>query len=187
MSIPDLWLRYETWLKANVPRPYRLLRKGATESQFKKAEKQLDMKFTEDLKSFYQLHNGQDMRRTLLFNEHEFISLQRMVTEWEHWLELSEDGEFSYLKSQSDPEIQPVWWDKHWLPFTENGAGDHLCVDLNPTKSGTYGQIITLYHDNPSREKVANSIQEWFTDYVTGLEQGNYIFLKHTCSIVKKQ
>ncbi len=187
MTIIDLWTRYKSWLRYNVPKSFRGFKKGASTLQLSRVQKKLGINFTDDVREFYQIHNGQVQRRILLFNESELLSFQLMILEWAHWKELHDDGEFNHLKSESDPEVQPVWWDKNWIPFTDNGAGDHLCIDFNPTAKGKYGQIISLYHDQSYREKVADSLYEWFFNYINDLEKGHYVFSKQTCSILKKQ
>lgn len=186
MEMSDLWLRYHAWMKQRIPKPFRTFSKGASERKLLKTQKLLGVEFTSDLKTFYQTHNGQSIRRVYLFDESEFLSLDRMIFEWLQWKELHDDGEFNHLESDCEPEIQPVWWDRHWIPFTENGAGDHFCIDFNPTSQGTYGQIITLFHDQNIRQKIANSIHEWFTNYVNALENGAYTYSKQTCTILKK-
>ena len=48
-------------------------------------------------------------------------------------------------------------------------------IDLDPAPSGTAGQIIQMWHDNPTREKEANSLREFLQNYVADLEAGLYV------------
>jgi cell wall assembly regulator SMI1 len=41
-----------------------------------------------------------------------------------------------------------------------------LCIDLDPAEGGHVGQVITMWHDEPGREWIAGSFQEWLSLFV---------------------
>jgi cell wall assembly regulator SMI1 len=72
----------------------------------------------------------------------------------------------------SSPEIRAVWWSSGWLPVMENGGGDYVCVDLNPTKAGIPGQLVTFYHDETFRPLVASGIEALLRHLAEQLRSG---------------
>ncbi|MDD4330196.1 MAG: SMI1/KNR4 family protein, partial [Aliarcobacter sp.] len=78
------------------------------------------------------------------------------------------------------------WWNINWIPFTSDGCGDHYCLDLSPTATGTKGQVITLWYESEQREIVSQSFSLWFKEYVKQLYSGELIYSKEYNSIVYK-
>jgi cell wall assembly regulator SMI1 len=94
-------------------------------------------------------------------------------------------GTFEGVQSVRALGIQPQWWDAKWIPITYDGAGNHHCLDLNPTAHGASGQIITMWHDMPERELVASSFHSWLAVYIDGLEAGQYVYSAEYAGIVE--
>jgi len=117
------------------------------------------------------VHNGQHGNSHGLFDECEFLSTSRILQEWQIWKGLLDGGDFADAESNAQRGIRPVWWSPAWIPFTYNGAGDHLCLDLDPASEGTSGQVISLWHDDDLREKHAESFARWFSHYVEQVSQ----------------
>ena len=67
----------------------------------------------------------------------------------------------------------PHCWRRSWVPFLENGAGDHLCVDLAAEDGGTPGQVLMFYHDCDDRPIRSTSLEAWLADLVTSMESGS--------------
>jgi cell wall assembly regulator SMI1 len=67
----------------------------------------------------------------------------------------------------------PRWWRRSWVPFLENGAGDHLCVDLAAEDGGTPGQVLMFYHDWERRPVRSPSLEAWLADLVASMESGS--------------
>jgi cell wall assembly regulator SMI1 len=57
-----------------------------------------------------------------------------------------------------------------------NGAGDFLCVDLDPPEEGTSGQLILVHHDDPERIRMTRSLTSWLTRFADRLEAGDYAY-----------
>ena len=73
-----------------------------------------------------------------------------------------------------DPSIKRQWWSTKWLPFTDSGAGDHLCIDFDPTPQGVSGQIIWVDHETGPENVVAKEFQELVIRQADDLESGKY-------------
>lgn len=158
----EQWLHLESNLKRSNPSLFEDLAPPATSSEINDLEKKLGVTLPKDFVECLKIHNGQYGHAEGLFSGLEFLSTKRILEEWTIWKGLFDYGDFNDLKSDSDKGINSKWWDMKWIPFTYNGSGDHLCLDLNPTEEGEIGQIITLWHDNGERKKKASSFSEWF-------------------------
>lgn len=180
-SIQEIWVQIETWLMANAPNVLDFIQPGASEAQISDLERSLSIQLPEDVKSSYRIHNGQRAYTYGLMSGREFLSLERIKDEWQAWKELLDDGTFETDDGQdqgSEPAqgICNVWWSPGWIPLTYDGSGNHDCLDLNPAEGGTYGQIITMWHDDPVREIVAPSFCDWLRQQGEGLASGRLIF-----------
>lgn len=72
--------------------------------------------------------------------------------------------------------VQPCWWSPRWIPFMRNGGGDYLCVDQDPARGGYAGQVVTYYHDEAYRPRIAADISDMFARVADGLDTGTYKF-----------
>lgn len=160
------WKRLENWLKIHNPLLLADLNPPANDADIKLLEQKLGIQLPADFVECLNVHNGQRGKADWLFSGSEFLSSQRILDEWTTWKNLFGSGEFD--DAVADPEfgIQPFWWCSKWIPFTYNGAGDHLCLDLAPASGGTAGQVITLWHDDGTRKKKADSFAQWFAGFV---------------------
>jgi len=160
------WKRLEKWLDIHNPVLLADLNPPANDADIKLLEQELGIQLPVDFVECLRFHNGQRGKADWLFSGSEFLSSQRILDEWTIWKNLLESGEFD--DTVADPEfgIQPLWWCSKWIPFTYNGAGDHLCLDLAPASGGIAGQIITLWHDDGKRKKKADSFAQWFAEFV---------------------
>jgi cell wall assembly regulator SMI1 len=185
----EIWARIESWIRRNAPQVLDVLHPGASDVQIAELEEVLSIEFPEDFKASYRLHNGQSTYGYGLINGCELLSLERIRDEWQVWKTLLESGTFQTEDGQDQgcepaPGVCNVWWHPKWIPFTYDGGGNHDCLDLNPTESGTAGQIITMWHDEPAREIVAPSFQAWLNQYAESLEAGRLVFSEEYNGIV---
>jgi cell wall assembly regulator SMI1 len=58
--------------------------------------------------------------------------------------------------------VRDDWWNPRWIPFTHDGGGNHLCLDLDPAEGGAVGQVISMWHDSGERAVQGHSFGEWF-------------------------
>ena len=188
-NMEEIWVRIETWLRNNAPQVLELIQPGVSEAQMSELEEFLSVKFPDDIKSLYRICNGQSSYDYGILDGREFLSIERIKDEWSVWKELLDDGTFQDDDSQDqgsnpEPGIRNVWWSPQWIPLTYDGAGNHDCLDLNPTESGMDGQIITMWHDDDERKIVAPGIRAWLQQYADGLESGEFIFSEEYNGIV---
>lgn len=172
-KIDETWDRLEKWLKVNWPEGLKTLNAGATEKDFEK----LDQTFRGDIpvafKYFLKRHNGQKPDSEAIFPMGGLLSVKEIIEEYKIWTKLLDDGDLDPNEGTSDASIRPVWFHEKWLPITASGAGDNLCLDTAPTKKGTIGQVLTLWHDDDVRDLVGTGpFEDFFDSFVTDLETG---------------
>ena len=163
---------------------------GASEAEFEQLEQLIQAKLPEDFKALYRVFNGQAYEEGYVFDGEEWLSLERMAEEWEVWKGLLDDGEFDddeEADEDADSEVKALWWSPLWIPFTYDGSGNHLCLDLNPTSEGTYGQVIRMWHDDPQRPLEGKTFADWLETYIRGMEEGLYVYSEDYGGIFKKE
>jgi cell wall assembly regulator SMI1 len=161
-----IWEKLEEFLKINNNELFFDLNPPATETEISKLENQLGVLLPLDFKKCLKVHNGQKGDANGLFRDLEFMSTHRILNEWLVWKDLLDSGDFNNKKSTPASGIKSDWWNPKWIPFTYNGGGDHLCLDLDPTHEGHTGQIITLWHDDDARKNKAQNFKMWFEEFV---------------------
>jgi cell wall assembly regulator SMI1 len=159
---------------------------GATDQQINKAERRLGVTFPEPVRQSYRIHDGQEPDGPALIDAWEFLSLERIVDEWDVWKQLLDGGEFARSRSKPEPGIRGDWWAPRWIPLTYSGSGDHHCLDLDPAPGGTLGQVILMYHDMTERPLVAPSFEAWLGRFADDLEAGEYVFSEDDGGLVRK-
>ncbi|QDV37574.1 SMI1/KNR4 family protein [Tautonia plasticadhaerens] len=181
-----VWDRIETWLRANAPECLASLRPGATDEQIAEAEAYLEVSFPEDVRASYRIHDGQESDGPGLLDAEEFLSLGRIRSEWAVWKGLPDGGDFDGIRSDLDEGVRDDWWNPRWIPLTYNGSGDHRCLDLDPAPGREAGQVIEMWHDEPSRPRVAGSFRSWLEGFTNDLEAGRYILSEEYGGLVER-
>ena len=166
MMMKQQWETLEAHLKTANPALLVDLNPSATRVEIRELEQELGATLPADFVECLSVHNGQKGDSDWLFAGSEFLSTRRILEEWTVWKNLLDRGHFDGAKAESDAYVKAVWWSPAWIPFTYNGAGDHLCVDLAPSSQGRSGQVITLWHDDGARKKKADSFAQWFAEFV---------------------
>ncbi|ERS04590.1 hypothetical protein Q673_18310 [Marinobacter sp. EN3] len=169
------WKKFEEWLAQHWPEGLSRLNPPATDEQISELERQLEIKLPLDFVACLKVHNGQDGFLSF-FDGMEFLSCEEIYSQWAVWKELLDAGEFKDTFSEPDKGIKNHWWSSKWIPFTHNGGGDHLCLDLDPSESGSIGQVITMWHDMEARELQAKTFGDYFQGYVAGVLSGQYVY-----------
>jgi cell wall assembly regulator SMI1 len=183
----EIWDRIETWLAKNAPAVLAGLNGPASEQELDATERALGVTLPEDVRASYRRHNGQAGAEDL-FPDGEFLSLEGVRFQWGTWKELLDRGEFFGIDSNSDGrEVRTDWWHPAWVPFTYNGCGDHVCIDLAPGPEGEVGQIIEMWHDDGERPLEANSFREWLLDFAEALESDELGYSEEYGGIVWSQ
>lgn len=149
---------------------------GAAEDQIAAAEQALGLRFSADLRHLLLKHAGSVDERQVLPGW-ELFSPDRIVREWRIWEELRRD-EFvpDGLACEPDGPIKgDEWWRLGWIPFCGDGGGNHLCLDVDPPSKGMSGQVISMWHDDPSRVLIADSLTE-FIELIAKDAEGGGLF-----------
>ena len=178
-NTPSLWQKIQQSLLAIVPSIGESFQKPAEESQIKALEDAVTQPLPESFKEYLRTFNGQAqsdspnyfMGYNLLLPTDEIIETYQMLVE---------DFEGESIADELNPnKIQPVLWDKGWIPFTDFEATTRICIDLNPATNGVKGQVIMLYPgiDYQSDEVVlANSFEEFTQKIWNILDAKDYSF-----------
>lgn len=147
--------RLDAWLQKNRPDYYASLQPGLTPDELSELERRCGQPFSDSFKSFLTWRSGGD--EPLLEN----WSLNTELVET--WQELC-DTEFD----------RPNSWNEAWIPFLQNGAGDHLCLDMAGTFTRHKGQILEFWLDWEARAVTHPSFDLWLDVLVRSLEAGGW-------------
>ena len=60
-------------------------------------------------------------------------------------------------------------WNAKWIPIATDSYNNYLCLDLDPAKDGTVGQLITVYLDDIAMLR-SKSISAYFSDIQQGFK-----------------
>lgn len=136
------------------------LSEGATEEDFTTLERTLGVQIPEQLRSFYQIHNGQQeqIETTCFLRNLTLSSISEII---ENWTFLQEEFDPEDIEVDAQPGVQPFAWNAKWIPIASNGGGDYLCIDTDPTEEGTVGQVLYFWHDWGYRSVEAPSLFEF--------------------------
>ena len=152
----DLITRMDGWLQKHRPAYYATLATGVSVAALDDYERRTGITLPADLRALWLWKNGS--AEEALFTNHMFISVADSLSS-----KLELDGMIG-----SDFE-DPEWWKRQWVPFTQSFGGDHLCIDIVSEKPG---EIIDFWHDDPRREVVAPTLENWLHSLVETMESG---------------
>jgi cell wall assembly regulator SMI1 len=174
--VNELWDRLKSWLQENAPELLETMQPGASERKISALEQKLGVRLPDDYRAFLALSDGQVEDTEFYFQDGELLSSKNVYSQWGVWKELLDDGTFEDSASEPQLGIRGDWWNARWIPFTHDGGGNHLCLDLDPAKGGTVGQIISMEHDNGERLIMFNSFSHWLEQLLEDLDSGEIVF-----------
>lgn len=178
-GLAQLWDRWEAWLAEKASDWFDRLPPGADPGALDAAEAALGVPLPADLRASYARHDGDGSVRNMtlgIVGNHGWLSLAAALqTRAERNAQLR-DGVYTgpAFDVRARGPVQAVWWHEAWLPITDDGSSNHLCVDLAPAEGGEVGQIIRVWNRSERREVVASSLTAWIEQTVERLEQGVY-------------
>ncbi|HVY90587.1 MAG TPA: SMI1/KNR4 family protein [Hyphomonadaceae bacterium] len=172
----NAWQRYVAKATDLHPPFEDFLAGGASETDLIEAERIIGIALPDDLRHLLKLHDGSQGYQAL--PGWELLSSEGIISEWTIWEDLyrSEFKPEGYESEPSGPIRSDEWWRLKWIPFTRDGGGNCLCVDMAPAAGGTKGQVITLWHDNPGRELIAPSLTEFVEILAEDMEDGKLVW-----------
>jgi cell wall assembly regulator SMI1 len=187
-----IWNEIKNKLQTIAPDIVQGLLPGVTDAQLQGLEKQLDVKLPEAFVDFYKIHNGQNDTSPWMIDGEILLPFEQIYTEWSIWDDLLQNNHFvtdEGLPYTSEPEkgIKNVWWNSKWIPFTYDGCGNHLCLDLDPDTGGHYGQVIRMWHDDAERIILAISFTDWIKEYAEKLKNGDLVYADDYAAIINKK
>ena len=142
---------------------YQTLLPGISAEDIESLESKLGINLPEEFKLFYQWKNGQSTNKVKpLWYNRNLMNIEEVLETWTCMNELLALGEFE----------QPNWWDPHWIPFAENGAGDYYVLDLVGSFGGTPGQVIEFWNGDVDRNIYFASFSKWLETIISAIEQG---------------
>ena len=181
-DIENLWSRLEAWAGANAPDILSDLNPGATPEQITALESELGTALPDTFKTSLAVHNGENdgWPCRVFVNHGAYLSTSRIVEEWRQRQQFGEDieedpDELSQLGVISiDGPVHPKLFSPSWVPFLECNGDVFWAMDFSPAAGGTAGQIIEVDWEGCSWKVVADSFAEFFENYVTAIERGEY-------------
>ncbi|MGE8005592.1 SMI1/KNR4 family protein [Lysinibacillus sp. NPDC093216] len=138
------------------------LQPGATAEEFQLIETTLGITLPEEMKSFYRICNGQVWSQGVQpFVRN--LTLSPISEIIDNWKFLQEEFDPDDLLSDTEyaVEVKPTLWNEKWIPIAENGGGDYLCLDTDPTEKGVVGQVLYFWHDWGDRTIDADGLFEF--------------------------
>ncbi|MCR5890039.1 SMI1/KNR4 family protein [Hymenobacter sp. J193] len=166
MTFQQLLSRLDTLLQQHRPEYYATLAPPATATELDALEAAFQLKLPTELRQWYGWHNGH-LESKSIFQNHEFIQgnslapLSSVAESMRVNCELLAAGEY----------FMPNWWQTNWVPFLENGGGDHICLDLEGTFTGQPGQVLEQWHDMEQRTVLFPDLTAWLRAVVQAYEQ----------------
>lgn len=187
MGVDTAWDRIEVWLKAHAREVRKSLRPPAKPPAVQKVEAAIGLRLPPDFAASVGLHDGQnDEAESGLFPHTDdvfgpepawrLLPLAEIGDTWGQLKGLHDSGEFAGQATVPAPGVRADWWCPGWVPFADNGGGDHLCLDTTPGEGGRIGQVLVFRHDSRSRPLLACSFEELLTRLADGLESERYVF-----------
>ncbi|HTH74718.1 MAG TPA: SMI1/KNR4 family protein [Trinickia sp.] len=176
MPVAQSWSHLDEWLQRTpevVPEGFK---PPAHDDDIQVLEGALGVKLPVDFVASLKIHNGQASRHHASWGGECLLDVKGILSEWSCWRDLVASGDFEGMSSDPDSGVKDDWFNTRWIPFTTDGMGNGLCLDLDPAPGGTAGQVIRIWHDDERRERLALSFEQWLDRAVKelmGLERQN--------------
>lgn len=168
-----------TWIERNGSAEFfPVYGEPASPEAIGRAEQAIGMPFHPSLHALLRFSNGMTDHAPSLIDAFKLMTVDEIVSAYLFLSGEFPDGENlewdDHPPMRAAKGVQAVWWCAKWIPFMQNGGGDYLCVDMDPARAGSIGQVVTYYHDETFRPKVANDIGQMFARVAEGLVAGTY-------------
>ncbi len=150
----EILLQVEDWLLTHRSEYWALLNPPAHEYLFEALRATAGIVLPEDVKRFYQWHDGQKSRsfEPLLHNL-TFMTLMEMATTHQMHRHVATFDQWN-----------EDHWQPSWAPFLSNGGGDYLCVATESFRDIPVGSILWYDHETSDREIVHKDFDAFLLD-----------------------
>lgn len=169
-DIGEVWRRIEAVLAQKAPRVLATLAAPALPDEIAWAEEALGTPFPMEFAQSMSIHDGQTAEVPLA-GSFVLLPCREIVHQWRIWEELWARGDFAGRVAVAEGPVRPQWWNRLWIPVTQDGSGDHHCLDLDPPPGGRHGQLISLWHDSGRRIVVAEGFPRWLVEVARSWEE----------------
>jgi cell wall assembly regulator SMI1 len=173
-DMKDIWRRIVASLAKVVPEDELVLEflPGATEAEVAEAESRMGLRLPDDVRESYKVHNG--MGDLGAFYENQRLNvLDEVVSAWHLMCNLVEAFE-EFTPEPPPGPVKRVWANSKWVPLTESGGGQQVCIDLDPPEGGMLGQAIEFCHETGPIRVLAASWRDFLSQFADDLEAGKY-------------
>lgn len=168
----NLWERIQNSLEAkSATAVVNDLNPGADPDQIAELTRQFDGQTVDELAAYLRIHNGQDGRFDLIA-PWQLLCVESIESEIELMNATFPDGEEEDIEAIGP--VKPLLWNRAWIPFASDGAGNLLCIDSDPDDGGTNGQVIQWAADPPYVEVIATNLRAWLEEFAVDLERDIY-------------
>jgi cell wall assembly regulator SMI1 len=154
-DVQGLLGRLEKWLARHRRHFLEGLLPGADPAALEELQRHIGVPLPASLHALLAWHNGQSPE-----------SQGRFVGDWF----LMGTGPIADAKRELDAGGQESGWQRAWVPFLDNDAGDYVCLDT--AQPGT--PVREFWQDRNDHPVVAASLEAWLADVVAAMERGDY-------------
>ncbi|GIZ14434.1 SMI1/KNR4 family protein [Capnocytophaga catalasegens] len=177
MNTTAIWQEIITIIKNINPKIYQTLNPPATDAEIEQLENEIGITLPQSFKDYLKVFNGQQHNNYehLMLGYNAFLSVDEIIKWWHIQMDLFADEE--PIEHLVENKIQPVIWDKNWLPFTNYEGSAMLILDFNAGKNGTNGQVFTYFSGMDSEVDeivIADSFAVFSQNLLSELQQNHY-------------
>lgn len=174
-NVEKSWDRIHAWLGLNANNILQSLQEPANLTHISTLEDLVGTTLPQQLTELYSKHNGinPDFCANLIYGIN-FIPVENTIEQINDYGSVSDQLSLKY----ADAGIVPSYtFGKKRVPIADDSGACLLCVDLDPSEHGIFGQVILLDHDSGVALKLADSIDELLEKFAEDLESGKYTLL----------
>ncbi len=175
LSVDSCWAFLESQIGGSSALP-----PGASANAIAKAEAAMRVKFPADFRKLLLRHDGSGEYFISPYKigggGQTFLALKDILGTWKCMVGIGFDFETQGEFGEQKGPIKTNYWNARWIPFTENGCGDNIFIDLDPPKEGTRGQVVDWWHEGGVSTFQSSGLREWLNEVVEEIKNGVYKF-----------
>ena len=162
----------ESILKQKAPLILEAFQGAAEESKIEKLESLVGTALPDDFKQMYRSRNGFDNSKLAnLFYGLPFLELDEIIKAQE---KIKSSNNTEPLR-HADPEIKKDYtFSAKRIPIGDDSGTSLLCVDLDPSNAGSYGQVILVDYEMGVALKLNSSVEELVKQFESDLSNDKY-------------
>ena len=159
-------------LKQRAPLILDALQESTSDDCIEQLEQCVNLSLPEDLLQLYKEANGINPNKHANFVYGiPFIPIEESIRQINEYKNSTNQPQLTF----ADKGIKQDYTFGHMrIPIGDDSGTSLLCVDLDPTAEGTYGQIILIDHENSVALKLNNSIKDCIDQFEHDLQNNKY-------------